>query len=329
MNSKRLTATFLACCLSTLATADIQVQEPAEPVLDQDRLGAGFRALEAACFGCHSADASLQDRVAPPMYAIKKHYVDGRTTYTEFREQLGHFVNNPSSANARMPGAIERFGLMPMLGVGETMLDEVAYYVFHTPLERPGWFAEHYRSEQRRYQRTAPPTLRTEADYLSHGQSVAMRTKAELGSKLKRALTSGGPVTAVQFCKEEAAPIAATMSTQLKARIQRVSDRPRNPDNAASAMELDYIASAKAALAAGGKPAPALQETDSHKVAYYPIMTNGMCLQCHGEPGRDITDETLSVLRKAYPADMATGYSANELRGIWVITMENDNESSH
>ena len=54
---------------------------------------------------------------------------------------------------------------------------------------------------------------------------------------------------------------------------------------------------------------------------YYPITTQAMCLQCHGNPESDIAPETLSAIERFYPEDLATGYGENELRGIWVVEM--------
>jgi hypothetical protein len=57
-------------------------------------------------------------------------------------------------------------------------------------------------------------------------------------------------------------------------------------------------------------------------IVYYPILTNAMCLQCHGKPEEDIKPSTLSKLHMLYPQDKGVGYEENELRGIWVVEME-------
>jgi Protein of unknown function (DUF3365) len=55
---------------------------------------------------------------------------------------------------------------------------------------------------------------------------------------------------------------------------------------------------------------------------YYPILTNAMCLQCHGKPNVDISITTLDKIHALYPDDRATGYVVNELRGLWVVEMD-------
>ncbi len=151
-----------------------------------------------------------------------------------------------------------------------------------------------------------------------------MSTKAVLGGNLKQAINSGGTVSAINFCKDKAAPIAKSQSAELGASITRVTDRPRNPDNIANDIEMDYIHAAKASLLAGDKPAPKIQEIDGRMVGYYPVITNGMCLQCHGTPDKELLSETIAALDTLYPNDQARGYGENELRGIFVVLMERE-----
>lgn len=159
-------------------------------------------------------------------------------------------------------------------------------------------------------------------DYRRLGQQVAIQTQTELGTNLKRVIQAGGPESAVSFCNVRALPITAEMSTKSGAGIKRVSDRPRNPDNAADAHELVVMEGFNDILAAGGKPAPAMQEQAGQVIGYYPIVTNSMCLQCHGAVGDDIAASTYRVIREEYPEDQAVGYGENQLRGLFVVKMD-------
>jgi hypothetical protein len=56
-------------------------------------------------------------------------------------------------------------------------------------------------------------------------------------------------------------------------------------------------------------------------VFYAPIVIPmDTCLQCHGEPGRDITEANLALIRSLYPDDAATGFRLGQLRGLWKVT---------
>jgi hypothetical protein len=49
-----------------------------------------------------------------------------------------------------------------------------------------------------------------------------------------------------------------------------------------------------------------------------PIVVQPKCLLCHG-PSEQIPDEIRTMLKKQYPFDAATGYTAGELRGAVTI----------
>ncbi|MDA7744526.1 DUF3365 domain-containing protein [bacterium] len=119
-------------------------------------------------------------------------------------------------------------------------------------------------------------------NYLKLGKDLAMQAKAGLANKLVKAISEKGSDGAVEFCNIQAMPITDSMSVLLNAHLKRVSDHPRNPANQANDSELEYIKRWKAARAAGTEQAPIAQEIDGKMVGYYPIVTNQLCMQCHG-----------------------------------------------
>ncbi len=158
-------------------------------------------------------------------------------------------------------------------------------------------------------------------DYQIRGLQAAMQTKGALGGELMKAMEAGGPENAVAFCNTRALPITRDMSDRLAMDVSRVSDQPRNPANAANDEELSVIAAFKETLASGRQPAPMVREHDDAVIGYYPIVTNAMCLKCHGTEGTDISAATKAVIDSKYPDDQATGYGEMELRGLFVVKM--------
>jgi Protein of unknown function (DUF3365) len=124
------------------------------------------------------------------------------------------------------------------------------------------------------------------------------------------------------FCSTRAIPLTDSMSVALNAKVRRVSDRNRNPQNKANKRELAVINAMKEAIAAGKEPQAQLLNQGKKYVGYYPIITNPMCLQCHGKPTTDITAQALSRIKQNYPQDRAVGYQLNELRGVFVVVMD-------
>ncbi|OWR13350.1 DUF3365 domain-containing protein [Chryseobacterium sp. VAUSW3] len=148
-------------------------------------------------------------------------------------------------------------------------------------------------------------------------KNYAAEAQQLLGSQLKQKIAEGGPENALQFCNINAIPLTDSISKKYSVSIKRVSDKYRNPDNAANPAELAVITTYKAMLAAGKMPEGLLK--DNHY--YAPIVTNAMCLQCHGTPGKELAEKTHLKIKSLYPQDKATGYGVDELRGIFSIAI--------
>lgn len=272
----------------------------------------GLALMKSYCFSCHNPTAAEDDRLAPPMFAVKRHYSGGTMKKEDFVQAIVDFVNDPSNDNSKMPGAVKKFGIMPKMGYDEEDVRKIAAYMYDNDLQKPDWFEAHRKRQH---------ASTTDTNYLKLGKELALKTKAILGKNLKAALMHGGSEYAVEFCNTRAIHLTDSMATELNASIKRVSDQNRNPNNLANETELAYILSAKTALKEGKQPKGQIQEVDGKLIGYYPIITNEMCIQCHGTTS-DINESTIAKLKALYPEDKATGYSTNELRGIWVVEME-------
>jgi len=315
---------FALIALGTICFSACEGEKRSQPkAVSDSELAEGFALLESNCLTCHSPQAGTNERLAPPMAMMKMHYVNEQTSFEEFSTALTEFVTNPEVSKSRMPGAIEKFGLMPKMDFSQDQLENIALYIYHTELEKPMWYEKHFREEQRKHGKhysTKQP------DYLKSGQKLAMSTKAILGKNLLGAINKYGTAGAVDFCNTRAIALTDSMANALNVVIKRVSDQPRNPENLAQNHEADFIEKAKHELSEKGKVSPTVLDIDGKKVGFYPIITNDMCMQCHGEPNEQIEATTLAKLNELYPDDKAQGYAANQLRGIWVVEMTPDSE---
>lgn len=156
---------------------------------------------------------------------------------------------------------------------------------------------------------------------LEEGLNFAMQTQKVLAGNLMNEIKTKGTVQAITFCSAKAYPLTDSMALALDVQIKRVSDQPRNPNNKANNQEASYIAKSKAFLEKGGHVKPIMTEINGRMVGYYPIITNQLCLQCHGSQGEEVISETLLQIEDLYPNDKAIDYKINELRGIWVVEM--------
>ena len=139
---------------------------------------------------------------------------------------------------------------------------------------------------------------------------------APFKAKLKSALISGmaeGPANAIAVCKTEAPRIAGELSVGGVV-MGRSSHKLRNHDNVAPAWASPVIES----FAAGdATPIPTGVELGGGRYGYIePIMTQPLCLSCHGS---DLPPDIADKIGELYPNDEATGFSEGDFRGVfWV-----------
>ncbi|MCW5518835.1 DUF3365 domain-containing protein [Aureitalea sp. L0-47] len=313
----------------------------------------GKALMEQYCYACHSATAPHDERLGPPMIAIKKHYISEGTTKEEFTNDMLNWVKDPAEEKSKMPGAVRRFGVMPKQVFPEDVIQKISEYMYDYEIEQPEWFEEHFQEMQGkgmgkgngRGQGMGMGRGKGQGNGQGNGRGkgqgkgmngkmqgassnsnpevtgmrYARTTKAELGRNLMQTINRKGTVAAIEFCNEKAYPITDSMATVHNAMIKRVSDKPRNPDNKATAAEIFYIEDYKSQLAKGEDPEPMILKKGDETTFYYPIVTNTLCMQCHGDTSGDLKPGTLAKLKELYPMDKATGYSVNEVRGMWRI----------
>jgi len=167
-----------------------------------------------------------------------------------------------------------------------------------------------------------PPSEPTSAEVSAGKVERAEAAAAELGKRLKSRLMetigSEGPVAAIRVCSEEAPEIARQVSADSSLTVSRTSLKVRNPDNAANARERAVLELWRNKVE-GGTPASALEPfaSDSDDFLWMkPIIAEPPCLMCHGS---DVPEAVADAIAERYPRDRATGYSAGDLRGAFVV----------
>lgn len=290
----------------------------------------GKKLMENNCYVCHNPKTAEEAIIAPPMIAVKMHYISEDTSKEDFVNAMVEWSKNPSEEISKMPGAVKKFGLMPYQFYPEETIRQIADYMYENEIEEPVWFEEHYnkmhgdrpkmKGKMAGGEGMGKNQVKTvELSTKERGLDMAQTTKAELGKNLMGQIQKNGVIAALDFCNIQAMPITDSMSTVHKAHIRRVTDKPRNPKNSANPAELEYLENFKKQVATGGEVKPIIVEIGNKTEFYYPIVTNSMCLKCHGTPGKELETLTLSKIRELYPTDQATGYNENEVRGIWSI----------
>ena len=97
----------------------------------------GKQLMESLCYTCHAVNVDHENRLAPPMKAIQKHYLSNDISKEEFTNDLVTWVGNPDEEDARMYGAVNRFGVMPKLNFQKKDLEQIADYLYKYNVDSP------------------------------------------------------------------------------------------------------------------------------------------------------------------------------------------------
>ena len=172
--------------------------------------------------------------------------------------------------------------------------------------------------EQKEVEQPTQPTINYEGVSLV----VMEETKKTLGGELKAAIERGGIEEAVTYCNVHALSLTDSIGKRYTATVKRVTDKPRNPANAATDAELAQLEQWRKLLAEGDQRVVTVDETPEARNFYMPIKIESLCLNCHGVPGETLSPENQALIAAKYPNDLATGYQLGDLRGLWHISFK-------
>jgi len=159
-------------------------------------------------------------------------------------------------------------------------------------------------------------------EYLLKGEQIAKLAQSELLKNVSSAIGEGGPGYAIDFCNLHALALKDSLSHLNNCQIRRISLRYRNPaDKPQTIEETEQLNRYQMAHEEGKSIKPEIYLYHD-RIEYYQPITIAMeaCLICHGDPDKQIADETLGKINARYPGDLATGFAMNDFRGAWKIT---------
>lgn len=157
--------------------------------------------------------------------------------------------------------------------------------------------------------------------YREESRAVVSPFMQQLMAENKKAVTEGGPESAIKVCKDIAPAMAGDISRQQGWKLTRVSNKVRNPMlGTPDAWEQKALKKLERQLAKGAKPetlevAEIVKEPNGKYLRYMKgIVLQPGCVACHGSEN-EISPAVKVRLGEEYPHDQATGYKPGELRG--------------
>ena len=157
-----------------------------------------------------------------------------------------------------------------------------------------------------------------QATIIAKGDSIVKITFDTLKNTLVKTIGENGLSYAVRFCNAQALPITATFAAE-GITINRVTDKTRNVKNELSDFDKVEWEKYKLLLSKKDSIKPVVVFRNKEQHYYKPILMQSMCLNCHGNPGREIPNDLVPVIDSLYPTDLAKGYQTGDLRGMWHI----------
>lgn len=169
---------------------------------------------------------------------------------------------------------------------------------------------------------SSSPVLADKLDqYRDESRAVIGPFMQQLMAENKKAVTEGGPQSAIGVCKDIAPKLAGDISRQHGWKVTRVSSKVRNPVlGTADSWEQKALKKLEKRLAKGEKPetleiAEVVKEPNGKYFRYMKgVVLQPGCVACHGNAD-EISPEVKARLAQDYPHDQATGYAAGQLRG--------------
>lgn len=154
----------------------------------------------------------------------------------------------------------------------------------------------------------------------SEGKEIAQKSEDYLEGKSKNALEDTIPTTIRKsqiFWIHNMDSISKAFNTEVN--ILGISGSGRN----ISPMELELLDAYRYNVEQNIELADNIQKTDKNFFLYTKplIIKNSSCLSCHGKPNEEVNELTLKSLEENYPTSKVTGYSLNEIIGMWSIKL--------
>jgi hypothetical protein len=153
------------------------------------------------------------------------------------------------------------------------------------------------------------------------GKAIAAQGFALLSTNLLLAIEQHGVSNALPFCSAQALPLTSLVARTNGVELRRVSHKARNPANQANEAEQALILRLQTGGSTEARPQPMVVGTAPDTVTFYApiVISDALCLKCHGQPEEDIALDDLVTIRRLYPSDAATGFKLGDLRGLWRV----------
>jgi len=109
----------------------------------------GEKLYKTNCAVCHGSTGGMDmnKRIAPPIAAVRMHYIGTYPDKTNFINAVSSWVEKQDPNKSLMRGAIQKFNIMPPLAVNKEDAQKIAAYIYAGKIEELEGFKEHVEKE--------------------------------------------------------------------------------------------------------------------------------------------------------------------------------------
>ncbi len=147
--------------------------------------------------------------------------------------------------------------------------------------------------------------------------------KAEVKKRMKDDPTG---LQAAYLCSKSAQSITKDVNAKFPegVRVYRTALKYRNEKNKPDATDIEVMKKLDAQIKMKDfKKKPVVVNLDDKYRVYIPLITQKLCLKCHGNPEK-MDSKVKETISKNYPNDKATGFKEGSLRGVIVAEIKKD-----
>ena len=133
MNSTKILSALIFFLASQAAQAGSDIEQ-------------GEKLYKTYCSACHgnTGGMDMNKRVAPPVIAVRMHYIGPYPDKASFVAAVTSWVEKPDADKTFMPGAIRKFNIMPPVAVAREDAQKIAAYIYEGDVDKPAGFDKHY-----------------------------------------------------------------------------------------------------------------------------------------------------------------------------------------
>ena len=137
-------------------------------------------------------------------------------------------------------------------------------------------------------------------------------------------------LSAMGFCTAKAADITKEVNNKLPeyASVRRTALKTRNTNNMPDALDIKVMQEYESSIAQNTFVPTDIKvvEKDNTIRIYKPLVTQSVCLMCHG---KNISKEIQEIITTNYPQDKAVDFKINSLRGVMVAEIKKHENNTH